>query len=79
MYISYLGHTRTRHQSLAVMTHTKAHHPPETRRKARKVRYHTHGSSLKKKKRGEDDKSKNIDDGQVPMFTLAHGQSSLMA
>ena len=35
--------------------------------------------SCSKKKRGEDDKSKNIDDGQVPMFTLAHGQSSLMA
>ena len=36
-------------------------------------------SCSKKKKRGEDDKSKNIDDGQVPMFTLAHGQISLMA
>ena len=80
MYISYLGHTRTRHQSLFVMTNTKAHHPPETKRKASKVSHHTHGFLFKKKKkRGEDDKSKNIDDGQVPMFTLAHGQSSLMA
>jgi hypothetical protein len=35
--------------------------------------------SKKRGKRGEDDKGKNIDDGQVPMFTLAHGQSSLMA
>ena len=32
-----------------------------------------------KKERGEDDKSKNIDDGQVSIFTLAHGESSLMA
>ena len=40
--------------------------------------HHTHGFVFKKK-RGEEDKSKNIDDGQVPMFTLAHGQSSLMA
>ena len=30
-------------------------------------------------KKREDDKSKNIDDGQVLMFTLAHGQNSLMA
>ena len=61
------------------MTNTKAHHPPKTKRKASKVSHHTHGFLFKKKKRGEDDKSKNIDDGQVPMFTLAHGQSSLMA
>ena len=60
------------------MTNTKAHHPPETKRKASKVSHHTHGFVFKKK-RGEDDKSKNIDGGQVPMFTLAHGQSSLMA
>ena len=82
MHISYLDHTHTRHQSLSVMINsTKAHHPPETKRKASKVSHHTHGFLFKKKekKRGEDDKSKNIDDGQVPMFTLAHGHSSLMA
>ena len=77
MYISYFGHTHTRHQSLSVMiNHTKAHHPPETKRKTSKVSHHTHVSSLKKR---EDDKSKSIDDGQVSMFTLAHGQSILMA
>ena len=78
MYISYFGHTRTRHQSLSVMiNHTKVHHPPETKRKASKMSHHTHGSSLKKnrEKRGEDDKSKSIDDGQVLLFTHAHGQS----
>ena len=34
MHISYFDHTRTRHQSMFVMIkHTKAHHPPETKRK----------------------------------------------
>ena len=32
-----------------------------------------------KKRRGEDDKSKSIDDGQVSLFTHAHGQSIWMA
>ena len=36
-------------------------------------------SKKRERERGEDDKCKNINDGQVPMFTLAHGQSSLMA
>ena len=81
MHTLYFDHTRTRHQPLSAMNNlTKAHHPPETKRKQESE------SSCswilvqkKKKKRGEDDKSKNIDDGQVPMFTLALGQSSLMA
>ena len=32
-----------------------------------------------RKRRGEDDKSKGIDDGQVSLFTHAHGQSIWMA
>ena len=78
MYISYLGHTRTRHKSLSVIiNHTKAHHPPETKRKTSKVSHHTHESLFKKKRerRGEDDRRKGIDDGQVSLFTHAHGQS----
>ena len=35
--------------------------------------------SKKKKRRGEDDKSKTRDDRQVLMFTHAHGQSIRMA
>ena len=34
---------------------------------------------LKKREKGEDDKSKSIDDGQVSLFTHAHGQSIWMA
>ena len=34
MHIPYFDHTRTRHQSLSIMiNHTKARHPPETKRK----------------------------------------------
>jgi hypothetical protein len=36
-----------------MINHTKAHHPPETKRKASKVSHHTHGSSLKKIERRE--------------------------
>ena len=38
------------------------------------VSHHAHGSLFKKKK-GEDDKSKSIDDGKVLLFTRAHDQS----
>ena len=79
MHISYSDHTRTRHQSLFIMiNHMKAHHPPETKRKTSEVSHHTHESLFKKKekkRRGEDDKRKSIDDGQVSLFTHAHGQS----
>ena len=34
MHIPYFDHTRTRHQSLSIMiNHTKARHPPESKRK----------------------------------------------
>jgi hypothetical protein len=33
-------------------------------------------SKKKEKKRGEDDKSKSIDDGQVSLFTPTHDQST---
>ena len=59
---------------------TKAHHPPETKMKASKVTHHTHGSLFKKKRRREGKMIRaKIYDGQVSMFTLAHGQGSLMA
>ena len=51
------------------MTHTKAHHPPEIKRKTSTVSHNAHGCLSKKKRKGEkgeDDKSKSIDDGQVP-------------
>jgi len=40
--------------------------------------HHAHESLFKKKekKRGEDDKSKSIDDEQVSLTTLAHDQST---
>ena len=33
----------------------------------------------REKERGEDDKSKSINDGQVSLFTHAHGQGISMA
>ena len=36
-------------------------------------------SKKRRRREGKTIREKNIDDGQVPMFTLAHGQSSLMA
>ena len=54
----------------------KARHPPE---KNKKVSHHAHGSLFEQKKKGrkgKDDKSKSIDDGQVSRFTHAHDQST---
>ena len=79
MHISYFDHTRTWHQSLSVMiNHTKAHHPPETKRKQVKWVIMLMDPCSKKKK-GKDDKSKSMDDGQVSLFTHAHDQSIWMA
>ena len=79
MHIPYFDHTRTRHQSLSIMiNHTKARHPPETKRKQVKWVIMLMDPCSKKKK-GEDDKSKSIDDGQVLLFTRAHDQSIWMA
>ena len=56
MHISYSDHTRTRHQSLSVMVNrTKAHHPPETKRKTSEVSHHTHESLFKKKEREREE------------------------
>ena len=50
------------------------------KKKISKVSHHTHESLLKKReRRGEDDRCKGIDDGQVSLFTHAHGQSIWMA
>jgi hypothetical protein len=62
-----------------MINHMKAHDLTETKRKRSEVSHHTHKSLFKKKRekkrRGEDDKSKSIDDGQVSLCTHAHGQS----
>ena len=62
-----------------MVNHTKAHHPPETKRKQVKWVIILMDPCSKKKERGEDDTSKSINDGQVSLFTDAHGQSILMA
>ena len=68
MHTLYFDHTCTRHQPLSAMNNlTKAHHPPETKRKQESE------SSCswifvrvkKRERKGKDDKSKSIDDGQV--------------
>ena len=57
MHISYFDRTHTWHQSMSVMiNHTKAHHPPETKRKQVKWVIMLMDPRLKKEK-GEDDKS----------------------
>ena len=46
--------------------------------KTSKVSHHAHGSLFEKnrgrRKKGEDEKSKSIDDVQVSLFTHAHDQ-----
>jgi len=47
--------------------------PVKEKEKKQEMSHHAHGSLLKKR-RGEDDKSKSIDDGQVSLPTPAHDQ-----
>ena len=58
---------------------TKAHHPPKIKRKQVKWFIILMNPCQKKERRGEDDRSKNINDGQVSLFTHEHGQSIWMA
>jgi hypothetical protein len=44
----------------------------------KKVGHQAHDLHLKKRE-GKDDKSKNINDGHVSLFTLAHDQCTWMA
>ena len=52
----------------------KAHHPPEIKRNKKSESLYS-WILVQKKERGEDDTSKSINDGQVSLFTDAHGQS----
>ena len=82
LHIPHFDHTRTRHQSLSVMiNHTKAHHSPETKRKQVKwvIMLMDPCSKKREREKGEDDKSKSIDDEQVSLTTLAPDQSTWIA
>ena len=80
MHTLYFDHTRTRHQSQSVSHEdlAKARHPPEKKKKTRKWVIMLMNPCSSKKK-GKDDKSKSIDDGQVSLFTHAYDQSTWMA
>ena len=77
----YFDHTRTRHLPLSVMSNlAKARHPPETNKKESESSCSWILVRVKKRERkGKDDKSKSIADGQVSLFTHAHDQSTWMA
>ena len=60
-----------------MINHTKARHPPETKRK--QVKWVIMLMDPCSKKRGKDDKSKSKDDGQVSLLSHAHYQSTWMA
>jgi len=49
---------------------------PLKQKENKKVSHHAHESLFEQKKRGKDDKSKSIDDGQVSLFTHAHDKST---